>query len=106
MKTRRTFIGSLVSLLPLLGGFPGACSSKKETPVDPCGDVSGLSEDALSVRQQLGYTEQSSIADRTCVNCQLFVKEDQALPCGSCLAMKGPVAVGGYCTVWAPIDTG
>lgn len=79
---------------------------EKETSKDPCLDLSELNENELAVREQLGYTAQSSFSDRTCLNCQLFVKPDKSLTCGNCLAMKGPVADEGYCTVWAPAGVG
>lgn len=103
VKSRRNFIRLFLGMIPLTSGSMQSCRSKHNPDKDPCEDLSNLNEAELSVRQQLGYVAQSSVADRTCSNCSLFVKSDQSLPCGSCLAMKGPVADGGYCTVWAPI---
>jgi hypothetical protein len=101
--SRRNFLGQMVASIPVIGVLVQACTPKKEPVTDPCQDLSGLTEAQLSVREQMGYTEQSSMADRNCSSCSLFVKSDKSLPCGNCLAMKGPVADEGYCTVWAPL---
>ena len=108
MDTRRSFsrklAGIVLSVTPLNILFNSCTKQSKETESDPCNDLSELNETELAARDQLGYTAQSSFADRTCSNCSLFVKSDNTLTCGSCLAMKGPVADGGYCTVWAPVE--
>lgn len=86
-------------------GIQGGCSKRQDDErIDFCQDLSHLSEAEMAVRKQLAYVEQSSFADRNCKNCQLFVKSQEGLSCGSCLAMKGPVAENGYCSVWAPIN--
>ena len=82
---------------------PLGCTGPKERHLSSCQDLSDLKESELEIRHQLGYVDQSGFEDRSCVNCQLFVKVDQAVNCGNCLAMKGPVMDQGYCTVWAPI---
>ena len=109
MKSRREFISSGLLLTPLIGFLIYGCSNpadKKEPPADPCQDLSDLAEDEMALRSQMGYTDRSPFEDRNCVNCSLFVKSDKSLACGSCLAMKGPVADEGYCTVWAPVGIG
>ena len=107
-RNRRSFLNRIVgltSITKMMGGLLLACKSPEKNSLvsDPCQDFSNLTESERAMRQQLGYTNQSSFNDRNCANCQLFIKEDKALPCGNCLAMKGPVADAGYCTVWAPI---
>ncbi len=108
--SRRKFTKKLCAVFlstTSLSGILTSCGTpEKETPKDPCLDLSELNDKELAVREQLGYTAQSSFSDRTCLNCQLFVKPDNSLPCGNCLAMKGPVADEGYCTVWAPAGVG
>ena len=108
MKSRRVFICQGLLSIPVIGTLLYRCSGaeKRGTTADPCQDFSDLTEDEMSLRSQMGYTDQSPFADRNCVNCSLFVKSDEALACGNCLAMKGPVADEGYCTVWAPVYTG
>ena len=103
VKSRRNFMQQLAGMIPLTICSIPACRSEHNPDKDPCEDLSNLSESELSGRRQLGYVAHSSVADRSCSNCNLFIKSDQSLPCGSCLAMKGPVADDGYCTVWAPI---
>ena len=82
---------------------PIACQAPEKEPSSSCQDLSDLKESELAVRDQLGYVDQSGFEDRSCKNCQLFVKADKDSICGNCLAMKGPVMDQGYCTVWAPI---
>ena len=108
MKNRRDFTKSIAELIfatfIFCGLFPRCKNPKKESLVaDPCHDLSDLTESEMATRQQLVYIDNSSFADRNCANCQLFVKTDTSLTCGNCLAMKGPVADSGYCTVWAPV---
>ena len=104
MGSRRKFIRSSLLLAPISGVLLYRCSQRQpETKIDPCTDLSDLSDDEMAVRDQLGYMDQSSLADRNCANCNLFLKSDDTLACGSCLAMKGPVADDGYCTIWAPV---
>lgn len=83
--------------------FNNCGKQKNEPPADFCNDLSELSDSELATREQLGYVAASVFEERTCANCQLFVKADQSLTCGSCLAMKGPVEQQGYCSVWAPL---
>ena len=111
---RRIFINRMLSLTYYLVGFGSLSLScdrsnpkkvvKDRALMDPCTDLSDLSNTELETRQQLGYVSQSSFADRTCLNCKLFVKSDESIACGSCLVIKGPVEDLGYCTVWAPLD--
>jgi len=77
---------------------------EEQVGTDPCTNLFDLNDTELKTRRQLGYVNQSSFSDRTCLNCKLFIKTDQSLSCGSCLVIKGPVEDSGYCTVWAPVD--
>jgi len=106
-QTRRKFVRAGLILVSIFGfgGFFYSCRSpKKGSATDPCKDLSTLSETDLSTRQQLGYIDQSSFSDRNCMNCNLYLKSDETLPCGSCLVIKGPIDDSGYCTVWAPLE--
>jgi hypothetical protein len=106
VSNRRKFVTSgwqLFCGLTAMLLFYNCGNKKKAQPADLCKDLSGLSDSELAAREQLGYVETSVFEDRACANCQLFVKSDQSLSCGSCLAMKGPVEQQGYCSVWAPV---
>jgi len=109
-STRRKFIKTISILLFSATGVAQLSRCKKDggnkASTDPCQDLSSLTDTERATRQQLGYVPQSSFGDRTCSNCNLFVKSDESLACGSCLVMKGPVADKGYCTVWVPVDLG
>lgn len=104
---RRKFVRASLVLITIFGfgGFIYRCRSpKKDSTTDPCEDFSGLSQTDLSTRQQLGYIDQSSFSDRNCMNCNLYIKSDETLPCGNCLVIKGPIEDSGYCSVWAPLE--
>ena len=104
-KDRRKILQFISWWVPVAFLFwgPIACKSPKKKTSNSCQDLSDLKDSELTVRNQLGYVDQSPFEDRTCANCQLFVASEQAVDCGSCLAMKGPVMNQGYCTVWAPV---
>ena len=84
--------------------FPIQCSPKKETTtvVDPCQDLSSLSEAELKTRKGFNYVQQSPQTDMQCGNCNLFLPPGPEKKCGGCLLFKGPVNETGYCTYWAP----
>jgi hypothetical protein len=52
-----------------------------------------------SLRQSLGYVEQSPVSDRRCSDCTQYV--GGTLSCGSCKLLKGPIHPAGYCKIWA-----
>ena len=64
-----------------------------------CNDLTGLSDADKAVRKSLGYVDVSADAAKNCANCALF---KAGSPCGTCTAVKGPIAAKGYCTAWAP----
>ena len=113
--SRREFIlksGFAGSVL-LVGGALAwsSCEQKKTVDekkpdavanVDPCDDLSGVSENDISLRQKLGYVKESPIADNQCNNCNLFLPPGEGKACGTCMLFKGPVYAAGYCTYWAP----
>lgn len=66
-----------------------------------CGDVSGLTDSEVQMRQTLQYVDVSPKPDQLCSNCQLYVEATGGASCGGCQIIKGPIAPGGYCTSWA-----
>jgi hypothetical protein len=73
-----------------------------KTPVDPCEDLTGISENDITVRQKLGYVKESPIPDNQCHNCNLYLPPKEGAKCGGCMLFKGPVYASAYCTYWAP----
>jgi hypothetical protein len=114
-SSRRAFILKLreVGQLSLALGvtFPG-CGEKKTIdekkqitggpPVDPCEDLTGVSDSDRALRQKLGYVKDSPIEDHRCDNCNLFLPPTNQPNCGGCMLFKGPVYLSAYCTYWAP----
>lgn len=76
--------------------------SKTKTSVDPCDDLSGVSQNDIALREKLGYLKESPIEDNNCNNCNLFLPPPADQKCGRCMLFKGPVYASGYCTYWAP----
>lgn len=66
---------------------------------DPCTDYSGVSEADLKIRAAMGYVPLSTVEEKQCSNCNLYLP---AAGCGSCQLFKGPVTANGNCTYWAP----
>ena len=83
----------------LLSACGGGSESEPAAAVDPCKDTSGLTEQDLAMRNNLGYVEESEIADQHCTNCQLFKKPENG-GCGGCLLFNGPVTDQGWCNSW------
>ena len=113
INSRRKFIHKcLATGASVLGGgwILSSCnsSSTKEDSAkeafsgDPCENMSGLSEEELAKREQLGYVKKSPIPESTCSNCQLYIPPKTEKDCGGCMLFKGPVYAEAYCTYWAP----
>jgi hypothetical protein len=110
---RRIFFKRYLSIsFGFLGGglIILSCDAKKNTTRDehsvnfniPCNDLSGLSENDLKIRENLGYVHESPIPDNKCNNCNLWIPPVTEHVCGGCMLFKGPVNSTGYCTYWAP----
>lgn len=76
--------------------------SEADSSVDPCEDLTGVSQNDIALRGKLAYVKESPIADNQCNNCNLFLPPAGEKKCGSCMLFKGPVYSSGYCTYWAP----
>lgn len=73
--------------------------------VDPCEDMTGVSQADLDKRKKLAYTPKAPVPDKHCGNCNLFAKPKAGKTCGACALFKGPVNPQGACAYWAPIAT-
>lgn len=110
--SRRKFILRLIGIgaTPLAVSSFLSCDRKTavekesgtEALVDPCDDLSGVSQNDIALRQKLGYVKESPIEDNKCNNCNLFLPSASNEKCGGCMLFKGPVYATGYCTYWAP----
>ncbi len=79
-----------------------AMETAPSAPASACGDVSTLSPEDKTLRENmvksLQYTEKSTMADKHCSNCQFF---QTGSPCGTCTLIKGPISSEGYCSSWS-----
>ncbi|NND06717.1 MAG: high-potential iron-sulfur protein [Saprospiraceae bacterium] len=110
-SSRRNFIGRLFSawIWLGLGSIFGGCLPKKEKEmeldaldVERCDDLSKVSEEEMAKRNNLGYEMESSMPDKKCANCNLYIPPREGRSCGGCILFKGPVFENAYCTYWAP----
>ncbi|MFC2085603.1 high-potential iron-sulfur protein [Bacteroidota bacterium] len=114
--TRRSFLAQASALGLVAFGSSAvltACGGGESQPADQvpapapepmasgCNDLSGLSDAEVQMRSTLAYVDESSIPDKNCNGCQLFVPAEGGAACGGCQIIKGPIAAGGYCTSWA-----
>lgn len=85
-------------------GFLKACggggSDAPRATVDPCTDVSGLTETDLALRKNLQYIEVTEKPEERCDNCQLYKLPENGNGCGGCLLFAGPVTAAGWCASW------
>ena len=66
-----------------------------------CDDVSGLKPADVGMRKSNAYVDKSPHADKLCSGCQLYKPAAAGAACGGCTVLKGPIAPGGYCNLWA-----
>lgn len=76
-----------------------------------CADPNSLSFGENSIRQASNYNEESTEADKNCLNCAFFTPEptgpDGQVPnCGHCSIFEGLASKNGYCDSWSTKDTG
>jgi hypothetical protein len=86
--------------------------AKTETPAaaekqveDPCGDLSGLTEDEKAIRDTFKYVAQSPDPNKLCTNCQFWSVPKEGENCGGCQIIKGPINPDGYCNQWLQKQT-
>lgn len=81
-----------------------AGGDKAEQPVAAgggCDDLTGLTDADKAARTGLKYVDVTTMPDKKCDNCQLYVAAEAGKSCGTCKVVKGPIAPAGYCTAWA-----
>jgi len=64
-----------------------------------CTDTSGLTEQELATRENLGYVDESPDPEKLCSNCQFYQPAGEG-ECGGCTLIKGPIHPDGYCNSW------
>lgn len=98
---RRCFVAG-ASSLPLLG----VLGCKKQSTHAPapvaCSDVTGLSAEAIQLRQRLEYVDQTPFAGKVCSDCQHYVPPKPGEACGGCKVIPGKIAPNGYSKLFTP----
>ena len=121
--SRRDFIQRLslfgaagvgTSMLAACGGGEQQAATPAETPTETptetpqaaegftCTDTTGLTEQEVTMRNQLQYVDASPDPEKLCSNCVLYTEPEAGAQCGGCTVVKGPIHPDGYCTSWAP----
>lgn len=105
-------VGSGTVLAACGGGEEPAAEAGAETGAGggdmaaaQCDDVTGLTEQEISMRETLQYVSNSPYEDKLCSNCQLYIEAEAGAQCGGCQIIAGPIAPEGYCTSWAPMTS-
>jgi hypothetical protein len=76
------------------------CKKSEQKAEDPCADLSGLTEDEISLRKEFEYVAESPYPEKLCSNCGLWIEPIEGEPCGGCEIIAGPFHPNGYCTAW------
>lgn len=110
-STRRSFLERAISVI-VFSALPAptamlACSN--EEPL--CADPELLSTAERSLRRTRGYVEVSVTRApdgslQSCSGCQFFQRESEAVRCGHCKILSGPVSATGHCDAWASRQVG
>jgi hypothetical protein len=85
------------------GSGPAASAQAPPPADDPCGDVSALTDEERTDREDVAYVSQTPDPEKRCDNCELWKPPEGGSPCGGCEILAGPVHPQGYCDVWVPV---
>lgn len=102
--SRKDFLGK-VTMLGIGGAgagiiLKGCGGDGEETAADPCGDLSGLSESDMALRESLNYTDETPNPAERCDNCEYWMEEQHGPQCGGCTLFNGPIHPAGWCASW------
>jgi hypothetical protein len=70
----------------------------KTAAANPCDDLPGIPAVDIEKRKSFGYTNLSTITDKECRNCQLFIPIKEGEGCGGYLLIAGSVSPQGHFT--------
>lgn len=84
---------------------PAAEAPAAAPAAEGCMDVSGLTEQEVAMRNSLQYVDVTPDPEKNCLNCSLWLPQEEGAACGGCNLLKGPIAPNGYCISWAPAQT-
>jgi hypothetical protein len=104
MISRRAYVircGSLTAAV-VAGGIGATGCAKQSAVSTSCSDAAALSDADRQTRASFAYIDVSTIADRICANCSVYVEPSTGGPCGGCQLIKGQISAAAYCNAWAP----
>ena len=79
---------------------PPQTSTPAQSASDPCGDLSGLTDQEKSMRTTFQYVAETADPEKHCANCALYLAPEGGATCGGCQIIKGPINPNGYCIQW------
>ncbi|MEP6596540.1 MAG: hypothetical protein ABJA71_11375 [Ginsengibacter sp.] len=110
LESRKNFLKRCTYIIPSLLGIgliARGCNNKSiekkekdNTSVDPCTDLSELNDNDLAARKNFNYVDVSTLKNKTCSQCNLYIPSKSRGSCGKCMLFKGPVQSIGSCTYW------
>lgn len=90
-----------------MGAKPHNAIQSAADAVDPCTDLSGLSEGEIETRNTFKYENHSTVPAKKCNKCQFWEPPKGDSACGGCTLVKGPINPNGTCISWvAPVPKG
>ena len=100
-------VGASTVLSACGGGESGGQDAEPEAEAEAsmaaegCMDTSGLTEQEITSRTQLGYVDESPNPEELCSNCALWLPVPEGETCGGCNLIKGPIHPDGWCISYA-----
>jgi hypothetical protein len=67
---------------------------------DPCADLTGLTLEERSFREESAYAAETPDTSKRCDNCEYWELPEAGAPCGGCTVISGPIHATGYCDLW------
>jgi hypothetical protein len=99
--SRRAYLNRCWSLSAAIAAGGLSSCAKEGTPYASCTDTRSLSETDMETRRSLAYVDQSTVANRACANCVIYIEPASPGQCGNCQLVKGQISASGYCNAWA-----
>jgi High potential iron-sulfur protein len=110
LLSRRNFIGQFSNPVFISVALIFSRCRPKQAPKEakqfsgnPCENLSDLEAIEIEKRKTMGYVGVSTIPDRQCSNCKLYLPPKAENACGGCLLFRGPVEAKGNCISWTPL---
>lgn len=86
------------------GNAESTSAATSKPAVDPCSDLSGLTQDELATRTTFQYKAVAADPAKVCTKCNFWHAPEGGSPCGTCTLVKGPIEPAGGCMSWVEIQ--